>query len=83
MTDAYGGVDTSSSVVARVVLPRLSTAVTVPPVPVHSLTAIVLAYDVFPDDTVYRLRRVSARLIVEHDANPAGRLVVHPLNSIV
>ena len=26
----------------------------------------------------YRLRRVSARLIVEHDANPAGRRVVHP-----
>ena len=47
----YGGVDTSRSALASVALPRLSTAVTVPPVPVHSLTAIVLAYDVFPDDT--------------------------------
>ena len=51
-TNIYGGVDTSRSAVANVVSPCFSTAVTVPPVPVHSLTAIVLAYDVFPDDTL-------------------------------
>ena len=51
MTDAYGGVDTSRSAVARVVSPCLSTAVTVPPVPVHRCTGIVLTNDVSPDDT--------------------------------
>ena len=51
MMDTYGRVDTSRSALASVVSPCLSTAVTVPPVPVHRWTAIVLTNDVFPDDT--------------------------------
>ena len=49
--DAYGGVDTSSSPVANVVSPCFSTAVTVPPVPVHRCTAIVLTNEAPPGDT--------------------------------